>query len=288
MNVVASMHERLPELNVPDIGDSYRNASFSESTAVQHAPFGWIAAGADPLFEQANRSIERCATPLGGGFAPDALSLYSVGSEGDVLMVAEIYLVHPVNMALRQLHPELRGRLRCRSEHRFPGRTQHIDLVWTYQTPDATMAVAMLKYEQPFVLREDEFLDAMFHDRASVAAAMQLLAGTRRETLFRANALVLMKEARKYAVGGIRDVCIFDWRSMFVVDFKPQEEGIDCVEGIWLDEANGNNAPGRTFRKLLLGFLLRALRRHEIIVSCYSTFYFFMSNCMSFAAAAHC
>jgi hypothetical protein len=125
----------------------------------------------------------------------------------------------------------------------------------------------------------------MFHDEASAAAAVQLGATTGHGALFKANAAVLMKQARKCAVGGVADVCIFDWFSMFVAYFKQQAEGHDCVEGIWLDEADANNAPGCTFRKLLLGFVLRALRRHKLIVSVeiFSTSY----QGMKYAVAAH-
>jgi hypothetical protein len=121
MNIVDSIHQRLPELTVGVAADTHHSASGSEPTAEQRAPFGWIVAGAEALFEQADRALERHAASVGGGSAPSANAGFAIYSESDVRMAAAVYLVNPVNVALLRLHPELTGRLYCGSQLRFAG-----------------------------------------------------------------------------------------------------------------------------------------------------------------------
>jgi hypothetical protein len=74
----------------------------------------------------------------------------------------------------------------------------------------------------------------------------------------------LMKQAQKYAVNVAVDAGISDWESMFLTDFMTLDEDTGALKAAWFVE---KAAGDETFRTLLLGFLLSALRRHSIIVS---------------------
>lgn len=78
-----------------------------------------------------------------------------------------------------------------------------------------------------------------------------------------------LKQAKKYSENvAVPDVALFDWNGMFIFDFSSVNEDAhipSLARGIWFTEFQSNAAHGETFRSVLLGFLIRAMRRHNII-----------------------
>ncbi|KAK6826483.1 hypothetical protein RU639_005608 [Aspergillus parasiticus] len=94
------------------------------------------------------------------------------------------------------------------------------DLRWAYISGGQSADIAVLEMKAPFVLRWDDFNEAMAteddakkkHDRAHKFGD---------HTLLKDNAIVLSKQTKKYATSlGVADVAIFDWSSMFVFDYS--------------------------------------------------------------------
>lgn len=76
------------------------------------------------------------------------------------------------------------------------------------------------------------------------------------------------QSTKKYSSLGIPDVALFDWDAMFIFDFHDMnEDALNPVlaRGIWFTEAGKDHSQGQTFRMALYGFLIRALRRHQVI-----------------------
>lgn len=88
-------------------------------------------------------------------------------------------------------------------------------------------------------------------------------------TLFKRNAYWLSKQAVKYSTNvDTHYVAIFDWSVMFVFDFSGMKEDASdpkLARGIWFQESTSKSDKGKTFRSLLLGFLIRALSHHGIV-----------------------
>lgn len=83
-------------------------------------------------------------------------------------------------------------------------------------------------------------------------------------TLLDNNATWLSKQADKYA-DTCTEIAAFDWSAMFVFDFKDVNEDLASpkpVRGIFFEEMEGDKL---TLRRVLLGFLIRALNRHPIM-----------------------
>ena len=57
----------------------------------------------------------------------------------------------------------------------------------------------------------------------------------------------------------IKDVAVFDWNCLFIVDFHGLNE---ASKGIWYKEEKKEHATSDTFHTMLLGFLLRAMARY--------------------------
>jgi hypothetical protein len=264
------MHHRLPAIDVDDHVNENPTVSSGGSTAAMEAPMCWVEASSGPLFDLARAALLSPAVAPNNSVAPDADESELLYNEGDVSRTTSRYLVYPVNRVLFQLYPHLRGRLRCRNEAtQGSGRA---DMVWTYQHSPANNAVyiALLELKTLFAMSAAEFADARCADWADVQASLNEAQALDEVTLFDGNALKLLKQAAKYSVNMAPDVALFEWLTMFVVDFTTLDPDTGGVEAVWFDERATATPVGRTFRLLLLGFLVRALKRHGVVVCVYA------------------
>lgn len=198
---------------------------------------------------------------------------HRLSTEGDVVRASILYLLHPVNVAVSSLIS--RGDLYCKTEQSSRGRTCRTDIRWVYQ-PDRNdqsnqTDIAVLEVKNTKTLHWADFSAAgtdQQNARAKVRSAYAKGADEEFTHLVR-NALWVSKQAKKYATTlPVADVAIFDWNAIFVFDFAGMKEDTNdpiLARGIWFEEPTTNVQDGTTFRALLLGFLVRALRRHHVI-----------------------
>lgn len=129
--------------------------------------------------------------------------------------------------------------------------------------------IAVLEFKNTRVLHPGDFWPAMASDPDSARAKRDGAMFHDNKTYFVRNACWISKQAKKYfRTTGAPDVAIFDWSAMFIFDFSQMNEDVPypaLARGMWFSEANGQSHQGRTFRTVLLRFIDRALRRHNII-----------------------
>ncbi|KAB8224645.1 hypothetical protein BDV33DRAFT_199320 [Aspergillus novoparasiticus] len=143
---------------------------------------------------------------------------HDLHTEADVGRAAGSYLINFVNIAIERFLPS-DGRVVCRGEQ-TDQKKNRTDLRWAYISGGQSADIAVLEMKAPFVLRWDDFNEAMAteddtkkkHDRAHEFGD---------HTLLKDNAIVLSKQTKKYATSlGVADIAIFDWGSMFVFDYS--------------------------------------------------------------------
>ncbi len=276
MDIIDSIGQLLPTIEVHNDADPYPSVSAAASTYDQEPALGWINAGPADMFARTATALANHQRPAGGAaaaaYAPAFDQTHILLKEGDVVRATDVYLLNAVNLALLALHPQLRGRLLCCSE-----QTQGVarpDVVWSYRSSPlgAAVPVAVLELKTVFMLQGAEFRKARLRDDNAAREAAANPPVENDGSLFAGNSNLLMRQAQKYAFYFAVDVALFDWRSMFVADFATLDEVTGALEGAWFVE---RAAGGETFRSLLLGFLLRALRRHGIIVCIHTLACFF-------------
>lgn len=164
------------------------------------------------------------------------------------------------------------------------------DLEWRLETPaDAEVStqkdpqrVAIMEYKRKHLINPNGLLAARYDqeiqpDRKKFErAAKDSGSGN---TYFTGSTLWVIKQAKGYQTNrNVNDVCLFDWDTMFILDFKggssqggptPKEGDAETDEpwpaGMLHQEqdapAAAAAAAGYTFRSLLFAFLIRALKR---------------------------
>lgn len=197
------------------------------------------------------------------------------GLEGDVFAATILYLANPINSALMRDLPK--GSLTMSCEHGTG--TSRTNICWTLRTRDGqTRVIAVLELKAKGVLRFEDFQKAMATDdmaeRRKLRDAYSNWAPNK-GTFFEKNAFWLVKQATKFAgYLNVHDVAIFDWNSMFILDYSKWEESyrekssrdLKLPRGIWMDENPQNNLQRQSldnFRAALYGFLRRALDRYK-------------------------
>ncbi|KAK2768439.1 hypothetical protein FQN54_000294 [Arachnomyces sp. PD_36] len=171
-------------------------------------------------------------------------------TEGDVLRVSALQLVHPVNLVLEDLFPNLN--LQCLSEA-VSGRSR-TDLKWVL---DGSKTVAILEYKNTRVIRAADFEPAITTRELKEQALAKAMEDDKEDpkeefTLLEDNAIVLTKQVKKYSKI-CKDIAVFDWHSMCVfetyIDGKPE-----------IAEYTYSCDP-QHFRSLLLGMILKGLAK---------------------------
>lgn len=178
-------------------------------------------------------------------------------TEADVLRLATLQLIHPVNIALQQICPP-GTRIFCRTETSTSG-TSRFDVEWSlYDTRGNLLSrLAILEIKSTHVIHKDDFKRAAV-DEANYQSKMVRAMDTESSSLLKRNAIWLSKQAQKYS-RHCPYVAVFDWGAMFIFSFLPQSH--KPVRGFYFDEYG--RTEGMTFRRLLFAFVVRPLRNNE-------------------------
>ncbi|PGH28295.1 hypothetical protein AJ80_00186 [Polytolypa hystricis UAMH7299] len=159
------------------------------------------------------------------------------------------------------------GNLLCRGEVTSNGGCR-TDVRWVYRNGSQMTTIAILEVKNTKVLHAADFTPAsatVNNARAKRDAAQ----GQLHHTHFARNACWLSKQAKKYYRNTTTpDVALFDWGAMFIFDFSGMNENAlnpVLARGIWFSESDSGPSQGISFRMVLLGFIVRALRRRNLI-----------------------
>lgn len=178
-------------------------------------------------------------------------------TEADVLRLATLQLIHPVNIALQQICPP-GTRIFCRTET-STSCTSRFNVEWSlYDTRGNLLSrIAILEIKSTNVIHKDDLKRAAV-DEAIYQSKMVRAMDTESSSLLKRNAIWLSKQAQKYSRHCLY-VAVFDWGAMFIFSFLPQSH--KPVRGIYFDEYG--RTEGMTFCRLLFAFVVRPLRNHE-------------------------
>lgn len=186
------------------------------------------------------------------------------------------YIVKPVLALMRTLF-STSIRIRRKQEH-TSGATR-VDLVCEFMFPNAPhipqtyfpwIEFCVIEFKNTNIINPRNFERPHYgHARAGgqVESRESLAAFHRQRPNFEINALRLMQQAKKYAEVPSRpnDIVIFDWDVMATIDFDFVNFSIPDYwhrfpQMLSFEESRHNTSNNRTFRSLLLGFLIHSLR----------------------------
>ena len=196
-------------------------------------------------------------------------------TEGDVIDIAQDVLINPVMICVKSLFRDLTIRKR-REKNSKHGRT---DIVWEVhqEGTDANDAenwieCAIFEFKNTNIIKPEHFAEARLGRRDKVGATL-----TREEmeyqakkspnrTLMKYNAVILSKQARKYAAR-TPYVALFDWDTMALFDFSDtnhqSEEPICPRLSLFserdVDDNKAGKDNGQTHCMYLFGFLAHAI-----------------------------
>ena len=164
------------------------------------------------------------------------------------------------------------------------------DVEWCLETaeeaegpgPDPSRCVALMEYKRKHLINPKELTAARFYqgdDIDTFKKHAKTVDETR--TYFERTANYFMKQVGRYQEQReVDDVCLFDWDTMFILNFdslkgndnlgedgSPQDETNLWPAGMFYQERAETSAKEAecTFRSLLLAFLIRALKRNSLL-----------------------
>lgn len=269
-SVYDSFRQALPSLPQSMALETYRSISSSSESTINEDPVrAFTQDNLVALIDLGRASVPDSASsdPRLQQQMPQLERSHHLHTEADVLRASSLYLLHPVNVAATRLVSN--GNLFCTSEQTSSGGAR-TDIRWVYHPNHGGKAVsiAVMEFKNTNVLRLSDFLPALTdqqHARAKVQAAFAKPGFTHLIN----NAYWLSKQAMKYKrAASVADVAIFDWNAMFVFDFAGMDEDAQVpvlAKGIMFQETVDSVNNGVTFRIVLLGFVVRALKRHGCI-----------------------
>lgn len=198
-------------------------------------------------------------------------SIY-LGTEGDVVRAVSLYLIHPVNMALQATGSSIS----CRSELTH-GPSARTDIIWMSRMGNKRVTLGVLELKNTQLLVKAHFDQGLAdmaagtksskHPKNMLSEAFSGRAPNPLEHTFLGSSTSrVSRQARKYHQEAETDfVAVFDWCSMIIFDFGGMDEGRQkLAKGTWHQEGPGL-PPQATFRMLLLGMLIRSMRRTGIL-----------------------
>ena len=175
---------------------------------------------------------------------------YILQTENDVVRVAALQLVHPVNIVLEDLLPGVE--LECLAEVVSQRGSSRTDLLWRMSAGGESHIVAILEYKNFRVIRYSDFQEA-FTTQNAKDKALEEAKTQRLRTLLRDNAILISEQVNKYS-SICKDIIVFDWHSMCVFDLDDGRDP-DGAGFIYSSEP-------KHFRRLLLGVILKGLARN--------------------------
>ncbi|RAK88471.1 hypothetical protein BO79DRAFT_173240 [Aspergillus costaricaensis CBS 115574] len=257
--IVTAFNEKLPTEVAYAYSEPYRFIRSTASSTIESDP---VAVYFEEEIDTYHKLFDRYFPRIGAGSPLNARmpvleQTHLLEAEADVLRLATLQLIHPVNIALQQTCP--RGtRIICRTES-TTSSTSRLDVEWSlYNTQGALLSrLAILEIKNTNVIHRDDFQRAAVNEQnfqAKTARAMD----TESLTLLQRNAVWLSKQAHKYSEH-CPYVAIFDYSAMFLFSFLWQTT--KPVRGFYFDESGRTS--GMTFRRLLFAFVVRALKGYE-------------------------
>lgn len=267
-----SFERRLPvvRMRVPEDGGPREIPSIDPfgSTGVFDAPKALEEVHPSTYCDAAAAVLPRIQFRLNTQLPAVEHSIY-LRTEGDVIRAVNLYLVHPVNMALQAI----RSSVFCRSEWQH-GSTARTDLIWEWTNKDKRVALGVLELKNTQLLVKEDFdqgLADMRPDTTSWEDPRSLVDRAFSEDLqdnsfLGPSASRVSRQAMKYHDTTKTDfVAVFDWSSMIIFDFGGMDEGIyKLAKGTWHQEGP-DLPPYATFRMLLLGMLITSMRRTGVL-----------------------
>ncbi|GKZ37152.1 hypothetical protein AbraIFM66950_008575 [Aspergillus brasiliensis] len=231
--IVTAFDEKLPTDVTYAFQGPYRVIRSTASSTIESDP---VAVYFGEEVETYHKLFERHFPRIGAGSpliarmpVPEQTHLEA---EADVLRLATLQLIHPVNIALQQICPR-DTQIICRTE------------------------TSTSKIKNTHVIHKSDFQHAAVNEQnfqAKLARAMDKDS----MTLLQQNAAWLSKQAYKYSKY-CPYVAIFDYNAMFIFSFLQQST--KPVRGFYFDE-HGRTS-GMTFRRLLFAFVVRSLKSYE-------------------------
>jgi hypothetical protein len=265
--IQTSFQHELYTLEIPPVPNNYRQiTSTAASTINTDAPRALEEEDEGPIIDLARNYLSN----LRGNARmreriPQNEGTHSLRTEADVSDASRLYLLHPVNVAVRELLNH--GQLECRREH-AASHTSRTDIVWVHVDGNQTTNVAILEFKNAYVLHEEEFRPAMTNANEAEEKLNDVF-DTEVDTLLTGNAFWVSKQTRKYHEElGTADIAVFDWNTMVAFDFSGMAETAEnpkLARAIWFSEADKSHNQYQTFRAFLLGFLIRSLLRHNLV-----------------------
>ncbi|KAB8213295.1 hypothetical protein BDV33DRAFT_210342 [Aspergillus novoparasiticus] len=270
ITILQAFNEPLP-LVEDDFKESYRKISTSvQSTMDTDPPSVFLQFEASELAVFSKEVLGRQFHPRSRVYAdmPILEKNHVLKSEGDVVRIVTMQLLHPVNVVFEEAFPE--ANLTVHSEW-YGGPKSRCDIIWSVQTPGRSepRVILVLEIKNTHVLRFSDFSPAAA--REETLEELKLKAhtlGGGDMTLLQANGIVISKQAQKYREQSAY-VVVFDWNAMFLYDFAKERinRGKNAVKGAWFDESKTRSGKqDLTFRHVLLGQLCRAYKRQQSLL----------------------
>lgn len=264
-----SFRQKLP--SIPDsYNETYRATHAPAQSTQQHdPPKAFIVENSASLINLGMNKLSLISTSsIVQKRLPQLEKTHHHSTEADILRTSTLYLLHPVNVAATRLISN--GRLYCTSEQSSTGGIR-TDIRWVYQSSQGqTTNVAVLELKNTRVLHWSDYSSAQTTQQNARAKVVAAYSRPPDYTHLIRNAIPISQQAIKYSLGGtVPDVAVFDWNALFVWNFAGMDESGNnptLAKGIWFSEANAQASQGATFRTVLLGFLVRALIRHNISI----------------------
>ena len=265
--IARSLEEALPKLAVEQPPQIPREIPISaSSTRDTDPPKAIQLVHVEQLFHARSRIPSGSQVPASlSRHIPHTEAFHWLRTEGDVVRATNLYLLHPVNEALRYVVGDHSGII-CSAEERH-GTEARTDISWSHVNGGRRKTFAILEIKNTCSLDYRDFAPAIVNMTNGKTPADMLKQaykkGQRYEySLLLGNARTISKQTRKYFdQTGCRDVAVFDWNAMFIFDFSTFNEGANqLVGGTWFQE-DSRLPSHQTFRMLLFGMLCRALGR---------------------------
>lgn len=255
MSSLVSIYDsiQLPLPAVNSISVQYRTISTTSNSTKHVEPMRvLIPNNGQDLIERASDALRNLSTAseCRKTQLPKVEKSHFLKTEGDVLRVAALQLVHPVNVVLEDILPG--AALRCLSEVVARGSKARPDLKWILSVDGKPIVVAILEYKKTRVIRRADF-ERAFTTPTAKSQAIECAMGLNEKTLLRDNAIALSKQVNEYS-DDCKDIAVFDWHSMCVFDLDGN--GNTDVAGFTY-----SCEPNR-FRSFLLGMILKGLARN--------------------------
>jgi hypothetical protein len=168
-----SVRYELYRLDIPPVPNDYRQiTSTSTSTIDTDAPRALEAEDERTIIVLARENVLKLrGNTCMREHIPQNEGTHSLRTEADVLDASRLYLLHPVNVAVKELLKD--GQLECRREH-TASRTSRTDLLWMHIDGNQTTNVAVLEFKNTHVLHEEDFRLAMVNANEAEQALLDV------------------------------------------------------------------------------------------------------------------